>query len=86
MVVACGHSCGGGERLEMALRDYCAWWQRHEAGEEDQPLYLKDWHFVNEFPDYHVRSREGCLDHRAFHAVFLWGCTRTPDCAQENLV
>ena len=38
----------------MSLREYTKWWKQHKAGLDDRLLYLKDWHFVNEFPDYQV--------------------------------
>ena len=36
----------------MSLCEYAAWWSQHKAGLDDRLLYLKDWHFVNEFPEY----------------------------------
>ena len=39
----------------MSLRDYAAWWERHKAGVDARLLYLKDWHFVAEFPEYEAR-------------------------------
>ncbi|CAL5220025.1 g1971 [Coccomyxa viridis] len=47
---------GGGRRHEMSLREYAAWWKQDKAGLDDRLLYLKDWHFVNEFPDYQAYS------------------------------
>ena len=38
----------------MSLAEYLKWWQQHKAGLDDRLLYLKDWHFVNEFPGYQV--------------------------------
>ena len=38
----------------MSLAEYLRWWQQHKAGLDDRLLYLKDWHFVNEFPGYQV--------------------------------
>ena len=55
-----GHACrggdayGGGRRHEMSLAEYLKWWQQHKAGLDDRLLYLKDWHFVSEFPGYQV--------------------------------
>ena len=39
----------------MSLREYAAWWEQHKAGLDHRLLYLKDWHFVNEFPEYQAR-------------------------------
>ena len=39
----------------MSLHDYAAWWKQHKAGLDHRLLYLKDWHFVNEFPEYQAR-------------------------------
>lgn len=36
----------------MTVAEYVDWWSRHKLRQEEQLLYLKDWHFVNEFPDY----------------------------------
>lgn len=36
----------------MALRDYLAWWRDQQ--EDKGALYLKDWHFVAEHPEYQV--------------------------------
>jgi hypothetical protein len=52
---------GGGQRTEMTLREYAAWWRGREAGQEADNLYLKDWHFVNEFPDCTVSFAIGLL-------------------------
>ncbi|BDA42235.1 2-oxoglutarate and iron-dependent oxygenase JMJD4 [Coccomyxa sp. Obi] len=41
---------GGGRRHNMTVAQYVEWWRRHKDGQEEQLLYLKDWHFVNEFP------------------------------------
>lgn len=38
----------------MSVSEYVSWWRRHKAGEDDRLLYLKDWHFANEFPGYKV--------------------------------
>lgn len=43
---------GGGKRHEMSLCGYTEWWKQHKAGLDNRLLYLKDWHFVTEFPDY----------------------------------
>ena len=47
---------GGGQRHDMTVAQYVDWWLRHKQGHEEQLLYLKDWHFVNEFPEYKVSS------------------------------
>lgn len=36
----------------MTVSQYVEWWRRHKEGQEEQLLYLKDWHFVHEFPWY----------------------------------
>lgn len=36
----------------MTVAQFAQWWKRHKAGQDDRLLYLKDWHFANEFPDY----------------------------------
>lgn len=36
----------------MTVGQYVDWFRRHKQGQEEQLLYLKDWHFVNEFSDY----------------------------------
>ena len=36
----------------MTVAQYVEWWLRHKQGQEEQLLYLKDWHFVHEFPWY----------------------------------
>lgn len=38
----------------MSVAEYVDCWRRWQQGEKQQPLYLKDWHFFNEFPDYKV--------------------------------
>ncbi|KAK9901594.1 hypothetical protein WJX75_003934 [Coccomyxa subellipsoidea] len=43
---------GGGQRHDMTAGQYVDWFRRHKQGQEEQLLYLKDWHFVNEFSDY----------------------------------
>ncbi|CAL8468075.1 g7614 [Coccomyxa elongata] len=44
---------GGGRRHNMTVGQYVEWWRRHKEGQEEQLLlYLKDWHFVHEFPWY----------------------------------
>ncbi|KAK9803323.1 hypothetical protein WJX73_002391 [Symbiochloris irregularis] len=45
---------GGGARQRMTLRDYVTWWKRYKAGKVQGLLYLKDWHFADEFPQYHA--------------------------------
>ncbi len=42
----------------MTLREYAAWWEQHKAGLDDRLLYLKDWHFVYEFPEYQARTTQ----------------------------
>lgn len=39
-------------RLDMTLADFADWWRMHKAGQDARLLYLKDWHFANEFPHY----------------------------------
>lgn len=39
-------------RLDMTVAEFGEWWQMHKAGKDARLLYLKDWHFVNEFPNY----------------------------------
>ncbi len=48
----------------MTFAEYVAWWREHAAqrsSETDtaaqQLLYLKDWHFVAQQPDYKVRCQ-----------------------------
>ena len=36
----------------MSVAQFADWWQMHRAGKDARLLYLKDWHFTNEFPDY----------------------------------
>lgn len=36
----------------MTVAEFGEWWQMHKAGKDARLLYLKDWHFVNEFPHY----------------------------------
>ena len=36
----------------MTVAEFGDWWQMHKAGKDGRLLYLKDWHFVNEFPHY----------------------------------
>ena len=36
----------------MTLADFAEWWRMHKAGQDTRLLYLKDWHFANEFPHY----------------------------------
>ena len=36
----------------MTVAEFGEWWQRHKAGKDARLLYLKDWHFVKEFPHY----------------------------------
>jgi hypothetical protein len=38
----------------MTVAEYVDWWRNRRHGEDEQLLYLKDWHFVNEFPNYKV--------------------------------
>ncbi len=40
----------------MSLHEYAALWNQHKAGLDARLLYLKDWHFVNEFPEYQART------------------------------
>ena len=49
-----GDAYGGGRRREMSLREYAEWWRQHKAGASGRLLYLKDWHFASEFPEYQV--------------------------------
>ena len=50
-----GWKGGCGERCELSLHEYAAWWRRRAAGQEAGALYVKDWHFAAEFPDAQVR-------------------------------
>ena len=55
----------------MSLREYADWWRQHKAGTSVRLLYLKDWHFVSEFPGYQVcrtpwPGHAGCLAHLPF--------------------
>ncbi|DBA81219.1 TPA: hypothetical protein ACH3X2_007033 [Trebouxia sp. C0005] len=43
---------GCAPRLDMTVAEFAQWWKMHKAGQDDRLLYLKDWHFTNEFPDY----------------------------------
>ena len=36
----------------MTVAEFAHWWKMHKAGQDDRLLYLKDWHFANEFPSY----------------------------------
>ena len=36
----------------MTVAEFGQWWQMHKAGKDARLLYLKDWHFANEFPHY----------------------------------
>ncbi len=46
----CNAACA--PRLDMTVAEFAHWWKMHKAGQDDRLLYLKDWHFANEFPDY----------------------------------
>ena len=52
-----GWASGCGERRDMSLREYAAWWRPRAAGQENGALYVKDWHFAAEFPAAQVRPR-----------------------------
>lgn len=44
----------------MTVAEYADWWERKKEGlEEDAMLYLKDWHFTAEYPDYKVGYEPG---------------------------
>ena len=43
---------GCAPRLDMTVAEFAQWWNMHKAGQDERLLYLKDWHFTNEFPDY----------------------------------
>ncbi|DBB18928.1 TPA: hypothetical protein ACH3X3_000505 [Trebouxia sp. C0006] len=45
-------NAGCAPRLDMTVAEFAHWWKMHKAGQDDRLLYLKDWHFANEFPDY----------------------------------
>jgi hypothetical protein len=45
-------NAGCAPRLDMTVAEFAQWWKMHKAGQDDRLLYLKDWHFANEFPDY----------------------------------
>ena len=63
----------------MSLAGYLRWWQQHKAGLDDRLLYLKDWHFVNEFPGYQVWTTTQILSNRPKcslpHLLGLFACT-----------
>lgn len=52
-----GWASGCGERRNVSVREYAAWWRRRAAGLEAGALYVKDWHFAAEFPAAQVRPR-----------------------------
>ncbi len=54
-----GWDCGCGERRELSLHEYAAWWRRRAAGQEHGALYVKDWHFAAEFPACQARRGSG---------------------------
>ncbi|XP_067119576.1 2-oxoglutarate and iron-dependent oxygenase JMJD4 [Centruroides vittatus] len=38
---------------DMSVKNYISYWKRRSYSKEDSPcLYLKDWHFVRQFPSY----------------------------------
>ena len=39
-------------RLDMTVAEFADWWRMHKAGKDSRLLYLKDWHFANQFPAY----------------------------------
>ncbi|CAH1388362.1 unnamed protein product [Nezara viridula] len=42
-------------KTTMLLRDYISYWQKYKKfPDNNQCLYLKDWHFLKEFPDYEI--------------------------------
>ncbi|KAK9816935.1 hypothetical protein WJX72_007187 [[Myrmecia] bisecta] len=43
---------GCGSRRDMTVAEFAQYWRRFQAGQERDILYLKDWHFANEFPGY----------------------------------
>ena len=43
----------------MRVAEFAQWWKMHKAGQDDRLLYLKDWHFANEFPDYKAYQTPG---------------------------
>jgi len=55
-----GWEGGCGERRELSLREYAAWWRRKAAGRESGALYVKDWHFDAEFPGCQARRGPSC--------------------------
>lgn len=56
IVVSHGGTCRLGAacapRLDMTIGEFAEWWHMHKAGKDARLLYLKDWHFANEFPHY----------------------------------
>ena len=45
---------GSGTRQDMTLSDFLDLWNGDDKGSSSSKLYLKDWHFVNDFPNYQV--------------------------------
>ena len=51
---------GSGTRQDMTLSEFLDLWNGDDKGSSSQ-LYLKDWHFVNEFPNYQVVYSYACF-------------------------
>ena len=49
---------GEGKRQRLTLREYVAWWRRRKQGLDTDLLYLKDWHFADEYADFKVRCSQ----------------------------
>lgn len=39
-------------RFRSSLNDYLSYWREHHTGADPRLLYLKDWHFAAEYPEY----------------------------------
>ena len=48
----CSQAQDNNRRHEMTFAEYAAYWRQRDV--DDRLLYLKDWHFANEFPSYQV--------------------------------
>eukprot|EP00123_Amoebidium_parasiticum_P007037 comp17829_c0_seq2/m.17968 comp17829_c0_seq2/g.17968 ORF comp17829_c0_seq2/g.17968 comp17829_c0_seq2/m.17968 type:complete len:155 (-) comp17829_c0_seq2:937-1401(-) len=50
-------------KKDMTMREYAAWWRQNKQGQTNDGslLYLKDWHFVNAFPDYRRYTTPECF-------------------------
>lgn len=53
ILILCRTRLGSTPRLDMTVAEFADWWAKHKAGADDgRLLYLKDWHYAAEFPDY----------------------------------